>query len=84
MLSSLFVVLFATSLPIARAEWKVGQAVKTTSGEITGRASALFGNSEVSEYLAIPYAAPPVGSLRWEAPQPFKGNKSIAATSWGP
>jgi cholinesterase len=83
MISLLYPSLLAVCLQVANAEWKVGQAVKTTSGEVTGRASNLFGNSEVSEYLGIPYAAPPVGPLRWESPQPFKGNKSIAATKWG-
>jgi para-nitrobenzyl esterase len=39
--------------------------VKTTSGAVAGAAAP---NMEL--YLGIPYAAPPVGALRWEPPQP--------------
>jgi cholinesterase len=62
--------------------WQVGQAVNTTSGEVTGRPASYIGNEQVSEYLGIPYAAPPVGSLRWVAPQPFKANGPIAASKF--
>ena len=43
--------------------------VKIDSGYISG---ALIGESgkEVTIYKGIPYAAPPVGDLRWKAPQP--------------
>ena len=39
--------------------------VKTRMGEIRGRV-----DGGVCEFLGIPYAAPPVGDLRWSAPQP--------------
>lgn len=62
--------------------WKVGQAVNTTSGVVTGRPASYIGNEQVSEYLGIPYAAVPVGSLRWLAPQPFKANGPVIANKF--
>jgi para-nitrobenzyl esterase len=41
-------------------------AIVTTSGPLKG-----IVNGNVSEFLGIPYAAPPVGNLRWMPPQPF-------------
>ena len=61
--------------------YTVGQGVKTSSGTIVGKASSW--KTEVSEYLGIPFAAPPVGNLRWAPPQPFKGEgKTIQATKY--
>jgi cholinesterase len=62
--------------------WKVGEQVKTTSGVARGRPAQLA--DEVSEYLGIPYAAPPIGNLRWRPPQKFNGTGDIDATKWGP
>lgn len=36
------------------------------------------------EFLGIPYAAPPVGNLRWRAPQPYgPWNTVLEATNLG-
>ncbi|MEV4783765.1 carboxylesterase/lipase family protein [Burkholderia sp. LMU1-1-1.1] len=55
-------------------------AVKVTGGEIAGtRAGAM------RAYLGVPFAAPPVGALRWRAPQPvvpWQGVKQ--ATGYAP
>jgi hypothetical protein len=60
--------------------WKVGQEVKTTSGVVVGHASK--NRTEVSEYLGIPFAKPPVGPLRWAAPQKYNGTGVINASSF--
>ncbi|PKS08110.1 hypothetical protein jhhlp_005385 [Lomentospora prolificans] len=55
-------------------EWIPGQLVNTTSGPILGHASAW--QPLVSEYLGLPYAQPPVGPLRFAAPQPYEPDGS--------
>lgn len=50
--------------------------VKTAQGTVEG---ALTADARVRAFKGIPYAAPPVGNLRWAAPQPpakFKGTFS--------
>lgn len=55
--------------------------VTTRSGMIEG-ASPVGG---VRSYLGIPYAAPPVGPLRWREPQPAAAWTDVRkATSYGP
>jgi cholinesterase len=51
------------------SNWKVGQRVYTTSGPVDGHLAP--NSSGVSEYLGIPFAQPPIGPLRFEAPQPY-------------
>jgi carboxylesterase type B len=56
-----------------------GQTVKTTSGDVKGKASSW--KPAVSEYLGIPFAQPPVGPLRWVAPVKYNGaGKTVDAT----
>jgi para-nitrobenzyl esterase len=47
------------------ASCAAGTVVQTTTGPVCG----IVVNGD-SEWLGIPYAAPPVGSLRWQPPQP--------------
>jgi cholinesterase len=58
----------------------VGEPVKTSSGTVVGHAAAL--RTQVSEYLGIPFAKPPIGNLRFAAPQKFKGNGTINASKY--
>ncbi len=55
--------------------------VKTEHGKLHGKSST---DGSVRTFLGVPYAAPPVGDLRWKAPQPaakWKGTRE--ATSFG-
>src|ERR1700709_2288095 len=62
------------------ANWTGGQAVQSSSGPVSGHPASV--NKDVSEYLGIPYAVPPVGDLRWTAPQPLNGTAPINGTSF--
>ncbi len=55
--------------------------IKTQRGKIHGK---LINDGKVHEFLGIPYAAPPVGDLRWKAPQPPAHWKGVRdATMYG-
>ena len=41
--------------------------VKTAQGKVRGKA---INDGKVRAFLGLPYAAPPVGDLRWKAPEP--------------
>jgi para-nitrobenzyl esterase len=53
----------------------IAAVVQTSSGPVQGNLVACglpeCAASNVLEFLGIPYAAPPVGSLRWKPPQPI-------------
>ena len=53
------------------------QVVKTTKGYVSGAVIGEKLGKEVTAFRGIPYAAPPVGDLRWRPPQPVKGWKGI-------
>lgn len=52
----------------------------TTSGPVEGHASRTI--PSVTEYLGIPYAAAPIGDLRFASPQPYKSNAPIVASKF--
>jgi para-nitrobenzyl esterase len=65
---------------VPRAAAAAGPIVQTASGPVQG-----FLNNNIAEFLGIPYAAPPVGKLRWNPPQPpAPWKKTLMATSYGP
>lgn len=53
----------------------MGQIVDTTSGPVQGHAAS--NQTDVSEYLGIPYAQPPVGNLRFQPPVRYNGSATI-------
>jgi para-nitrobenzyl esterase len=64
--------------------------VPTDKGAVRGTVKTTY-----TEWLGIPYAAPPVGPLRWKAPQPAApwsgvrdatrpGNACVQGTGWDP
>lgn len=63
-----------------QSNWTVGQTVQTSSGPVNGHPSR--NDSQVSEYLGIPFAKPPVGDLRFAAPVAYNGNATINGTNF--
>ncbi|MEX0903144.1 MAG: carboxylesterase family protein [Pseudohongiellaceae bacterium] len=64
--SFLISMLTVFSLSFAGLAGAVDEPVQITAGLITGKTL----DSDVQAFLGIPYAAPPVGDLRWKAPEP--------------
>jgi para-nitrobenzyl esterase len=58
------------------AQAALDKPVKTKSGLISGTPGKLPG---VTVFKGIPFAAPPVGDLRWKAPQPVKAWSGVRA-----
>src|SRR5579859_4409534 len=59
----------------------VAGQVKTDAGSVEGSPSA---DGKVQIFKGIPYAAPPIGALRWKEPQPVASWKGVRkATEYG-
>ncbi len=71
---------FALALAIGTAAGAAPVTIKTAQGALTGDAS-----DGVASFKGIPFAAPPVGKLRWMPPMPAASWKGArAATVFGP
>jgi carboxylesterase type B len=78
------ITVLAVSLAIAavRADWVPTAVVQTATGPVQGYYNDASG---VNMYKGIPYATPPVGSLRFQAPQPAPAWSSVLnASSFAP
>ena len=65
----------------------LSSAAHAASSTVTIDSGALSGAEKdgVTSYLGIPYVAPPIGDLRWRAPQPVKAWRGVRqATEFGP
>ena len=60
--------LLAAGSPRAKAPIPIPRTVQTTSGPVVGAAG---NDARIRIFEGIPYAAPPVGDLRWKPPQPL-------------
>ena len=70
-----FALTLATRVSSAAAS---GPTVQTTEGPVRGEA-----NGQAAMFRGIPFAAPPVGSLRWRAPQtPAARGSTLDASSF--
>lgn len=59
----------------------ISSVVKVTTGSVQGQPRNEDG---ILSFLGIPFAAPPVGQLRWKSPQsPVKFNGTFNATTFG-
>ncbi|KAK6055724.1 hypothetical protein COOONC_06771, partial [Cooperia oncophora] len=59
--------------------------VNTSSGPVRGREYLLHDGRAVDMYLGIPYAEPPVGTLRYKKPQPVKPwTEELNCVNFGP
>src|SRR5437870_12826239 len=74
MMRKLFSLIFALSLA---ASASAADRVTTKSGPIEGTTGA----DGVRAFKGVPYAAPPVGSLRWQPPQPVQKWTEVRQTT---
>ncbi|KAJ5718383.1 Carboxylesterase type B [Penicillium malachiteum] len=57
-------------------------SVKTSNGLIIGHPAAQF--PDVNEFLGVPYAAAPIGDLRFAAPVKLRSSRGVVANHYGP
>src|SRR5258708_5337570 len=72
----------ALSLAISLPVLAESDRVKTSNGTLEGTGRHATG---VREFKGVPFAQPPVGSLRWKAPQPVENWSGVRqANQFGP
>ncbi len=68
----LAIILLFANLALPVSAFSNGETVRVTGGVISGVTAA-----GVRSFKGIPFAAPPVGNLRWQAPQPVVGWQGV-------
>lgn len=76
----LIFILSAELAQAARGSRHPGCRVSTTNGPIQGHPAE--NRSDVTEFLGIPFAHPPVGQLRFAAPQAYTGKGLYVASKF--
>lgn len=71
---AIFVLSAVAAVSPALAQKPAGVVVRTADGLVSG---SRIPDAEIVSFKGIPYAAPPVGRLRWRAPQPVQPWKGI-------
>jgi para-nitrobenzyl esterase len=80
LISGLAALMILSSAPVTSADAAPSAEVSVSQGRLAGHVS-----EGVARWLNIPYAAPPVGELRWRPPQPAAGWTGVRdATVRGP
>jgi para-nitrobenzyl esterase len=69
------------ALVMATAARADSLTVKTEQGKVHGKA---INGGKVNAFLGLPYAAAPVGELRWKAPEPPARWKGERHQIWRP
>jgi para-nitrobenzyl esterase len=65
--------------PRSIAADRAGPVVRTAEGPVQG-----FARNGIDQFLGIPYAAPPIGGLRWQPPKPHAAwTEALSATRFG-
>src|SRR5215469_10302244 len=74
--------------PAVSASTLGGRAAASVSGPVAGTANGPvhgLADGALDEFLGIPYAAPPVGALRWQPPEPAASWSGVRdATQFAP
>src|SRR5271157_5678714 len=81
LIASSILAIAALAAGLSTAAYAGSLTVKTEQGKVTGKT---INEGKVKAFLGLPYAAPPVGDMRWKAPEPpakWKGDRD--ATKFG-
>ena len=83
-ISARLIVVFAGAAALLTMASVAAQAQEAPKAQTSDGAIQGFTRSNVAEFLGIPYAAPPVGDLRWRPPTPpTKWNDTLLTINFG-